>query len=203
MKKIIAILFIMIFIVLSVTACSTNTEKPQTKKHYDHFQLQVLHDEILRAIRKVGHVPINTYGINETKGCIELSVYKHKVNNWQSRKSLWFLQEKYGDVLVVDFWGPEQRIELANLDSQKENSTTFAPPLMVMFGVVFIAFAGLYFALRNASLQLMTNTNKIVSKSSHLTSKQVENLVKESMIPVPNDLEEKILDEIEWDRVSH
>ena len=200
-KLIIFISLLSLMVGCIIISNCNNQETSPPKQKYTKHELQVLENKIMRSILKLKHIPVQAIGINETEHCIELSVYRHEIENLESQKSLGILQGMYGSALKIEYWDPWVRIELANRTNTSLTGSTI--PLLLLTAVLLF-YVVLYYGAKHAqSLQLVTPAGQVWSRSTPLTVIQVKKLVSKSLLPVPSKLEEQIWNEIEWDHSSY
>lgn len=183
---------------------------------YSRNYLLQIQDELspyfkLKELGMVGN------GLDDMNNCIEVYILDEKAHTEATINFMAELQETYGT--AVSFSYSEgfvytdtltEEIELRGpvISPISEGSTllpntpkgSFFSPLMAagLIGIPLLVF-GTYFALRKRFAPAMqTNAGSTVTATDPLSVKDVKDLVKESSLAVPEGLDEKVMEGIEY-----
>ncbi len=150
----------------------------------------------------------------DDKSRLELGIAKEYKDNPQTIQMLEELKEKYGDVFVIEYVDGlyytedlllTEDLPVVSFTPSAQNIITNEQPAKHSYFIYVVAFAIILFGIsfvflvfnRRKRAVLITDTGKLIGVSEKLSSKEVEQLIKNTEAEVPSDLEEKIMKEIE------
>ena len=168
-------------------------------QHYSYNYLCRVQDELLPYLEK--RIGIIASGVYQYENNVTLTVREKDRNSNEIVSALKEIKEKYGDAVCIEYLnGNITTTDLTApmspfFSSLPENSSS---PFFFACAAVLLLFsaAALFFLFRKKAL-LQTNNGKTHSFAEPVTNKDVENMVKNSNLYVSEELDEKIMKDIE------
>ena len=174
-----------------------------TTQTYSYNYLRQVQDELTPYFKQeLGMVGT---GVSEMDNCVDVEFLTEKANDETTLSFIAELEEKYGDAVSFSYtegYTLRQTTEEIGLSNpflpSAPGKSTFTPLLIAgLIGIPLLVF-GLYFALRKRFVPVMqTNAGRTVTHADTLSTKKVEELVKDSSLAVSKDVDERVMEGIE------
>lgn len=168
---------------------------------YSRNYLLQIQEELLPYFKQE-ELGITFTGLNDMDNYIEVGILTDKANDETTLNFIAELQNTYGDAISITFTGAFAHTLETELPGPISYSPTpegnlFSPLLAVgLIGIPLLVF-GTCFVLRKRFVPVMqTNTGNTVTTGGKPSAREIEDLVKESSLTVPRELEEKIMKRI-------
>lgn len=141
-------------------------------------------------------------GIDESENRIILGILEEKGNDEATWKMVEEVQEKYGDIFIVNYQAQiittlEDVLRDVPAVVYKGNNPQGYISLACILGALLLAAVLTVVVRKQNATTLQTNTGENLSTSASLSTKEVESMVKNALMNTSLRLDEKIISEIE------
>ena len=165
---------------------------------YSYNYLKQIQDELLPYFKR-GIGMIST-GVREgyNNNYVQVGILTEKKNDSKTQKAMDELEQKYQDAIhIVYSSGFNENVDFYSASDGSINLSNFMPYFFLLcVATILLAFSFLIKLKERHMLVLQTTDKKIVTMSSQLTTKEIEDMIQKSNVPVPQDLEKKIMNTI-------
>lgn len=140
-------------------------------------------------------------GLDDLNNCIVLGILEERKDDAYTQSMIAEIMEKYGEAVSVEYTTAPVAVSLeVEGTSYLWLSPQAQPMLFFPVAVMLLLFGvGLAVAIRRKKLLLQSGNGAAVSMAP-LSSREVENMVKQSVHGVPSDLKQRVMKSIEEDK---